>query len=90
MFFLLLILCVCPEFINRTKSKAEVQTEKYTDEYFTEITSWKRKDSNRTYMIVYANDTKVKYFICDGASSYGITPLYNTDGTLQIYEEGEE
>ena len=34
------------------------------------------------YLIIYANDTKVMYIF----SSVGITPLYNTDGTLQIYD----
>lgn len=38
------------------------------------------------YTIVYANDTKVKYFICSGYNQYGITPLYNADGTLQVYD----
>lgn len=31
--------------------------------------------------------TKVKYFVEDGSYSFSITPLYNTDGTLQVYEE---
>lgn len=52
--------------------------------YFTVITEW---GENRTYRIVYANDTKVKYFVEDGSYSFSITPLYNTDGTLQVYEE---
>lgn len=39
------------------------------------------------YRIVYAKDTKVKYLIITGYHIYGITPLYNADGTLQIYEE---
>lgn len=50
--------------------------------YFTEIVKW----GNGKYTIVYANDTKVKYFIYSGYNQYGITPLYNTDGTLQIYD----
>lgn len=49
--------------------------------YFTVLEKWK----NYNY-IVYANDTKVKYFIHYGGNSCGITPLYNADGSLQIYE----
>ena len=49
--------------------------------YFTVLEYW----DNRNY-IVYANDTKVKYFICKVNSLYGITPLYNADGSLQVYE----
>lgn len=50
--------------------------------YFTEIVKW----DNGSYTIVYANDTKVKYFIYSGYNQYGITPLYNADGTLQVYD----
>ena len=53
--------------------------------YFITIKSWGGGGGNK-YYIVYAKDTKVMYFIaCNGFT--GITPLYNTDGTLQIYEE---
>ncbi len=52
--------------------------------YFTEIVEW--EDIGGTYHVVYANDTKVKYFISKGTYKFGITPLYNTDGTLQVYE----
>ena len=53
--------------------------------YFTVIKSW-GGTGVRQYMIVYANDTKVMYYM-DGCSIVGgITPLYNADGTLQIYD----
>lgn len=52
--------------------------------YFTVITSW--GDGN-SYYIVYAKDTKVKYFVKWTGYQFGITPLYNADGTLQVYEE---
>ena len=37
--------------------------------------------------IVYDKNTKVKYIIIDETS---VTPLYNPDGSLQIYNESEE
>lgn len=37
--------------------------------------------------IVYDRNTKVKYLIIDKTS---VTPLYNPDGSLQIYNESEE
>lgn len=52
--------------------------------YFTIIKEWGGFDTR--YYIVYANDTKVKYLIMTEVYKYGITPLYNADGTLQIYE----
>ncbi len=36
------------------------------------------------YYIVYDKETKVKYYIRGYGG--GITPLYNADGTLQLYE----
>jgi hypothetical protein len=39
-----------------------------------------------SYMIVYANDTKVMYYIDAYSIAGGMTPLYNADGTLQIYD----
>lgn len=53
--------------------------------YFTIITEW--DDATAYYKIVYAKDTKVKYLIITCGYKFGITPLYNTDGTLQVYEE---
>lgn len=52
--------------------------------YFTAINKW--RDWNFRYYIVYANDTKVKYFIAYSGNKFGITPLYNADGTLQTYD----
>lgn len=37
--------------------------------------------------ISHAKDTKVKYLIIVSGYKFGITPLYNADGTLQVYEE---
>jgi len=49
--------------------------------YFTVLEKWKDYE-----FIVYANDTKIKYFIHYGSYGFGITPLYNTDGTIQVYK----
>lgn len=55
--------------------------------YFTLIKKW--SDGDGIYRIAYANDTKVKYLICSIGYGKGITPLYNADGSLQVYEESE-
>lgn len=75
-----------------TRSQAENEKtthDDYANGYFTVIAEW--HEDFKTYRIVYANDTKVKYFISSfdswNARSNAITPLYNIDGTLQIYEE---
>lgn len=56
--------------------------------YFTSIKKWNDRDS--VYEIVYANDTKVKYLLWRNTYKGGISPLYNADGSLQVYEESEE
>ena len=60
-------------------------TKDYGGGYFTLLTRWSGNEAD--YRIVYANDTKVKYLIGSSGYKYGITPLYNADGTLQIYGE---
>ena len=52
--------------------------------YFTVLVKWAGDDGG--YRIIYANDTNVKYFIYDCGYRSGITPLYNADGTLQVYD----
>lgn len=54
--------------------------------YFTIIKSWDGGMNNPSEHIVYANDTGVMYYVFLGTHRGGITPLYNADGTLQIYE----
>lgn len=54
--------------------------------YFTTIKQWGRMDGDE-YYIVYANDTKVMYLVVSGGNRFGISPLYNADGTLQVYSE---
>lgn len=40
------------------------------------------------YQIVYDNHTRVMYHISDGVNNSGtLTPLYNVDGTLRVWEE---
>lgn len=91
---LAVVMAVCLVWCGTTYQEATGQTESssavdYGNGYFTVITKW--GDEGQTYRIVYANDTKVKYLIRDGGGyQYGITPLYNSDGTLQIYEESED
>lgn len=58
----------------------------FADGYFTIVKEW---DGFVKYKIVYANDTKVMYLICSSNNLFDITPLYNSDGTLQVYKEGE-
>lgn len=59
---------------------------RFSNKYFTIVNELDRFGK---YKIIYANDTRVIYLICVSGHHFGITPLYNADGTLQIYGEGE-
>lgn len=85
---LILVLCAMATMLCSCSSSYEnatTITNKDFSGYFSVLKEW--KDS---YMgeckILYANDTCVMYFYFDGSYTGGITPLYNGDGTLQIYE----
>ena len=83
------ILCVCL-LLTGCKASYEdaIDTLQVTGGgYFTLIKRW--HDAGEHYRIVYANDTKVKYLIWRSGYGRGITPLYNADGSLQVYEESE-
>lgn len=84
------ILCVCLSLTGCGTSykDAEDTLETTGGGYFTSIKEWDGEgDVGDSYEIVYANDTKVKYLIWRSGYKGSITPLYNTDGSLQIYEE---
>ncbi len=86
---LAVVMAVCLAGCGTTYQEATGQTEidssgDFGNGYFTVIAEWSG------YKIVYAKDTKVKYLIREGGYHFGITPLYNADGTLQIYEESED
>lgn len=53
--------------------------------YFTIVKQWGSNISGN-YYILYANDTKVMYLYYSCGYNSGITPLYNADGSLQVYE----
>lgn len=56
----------------------------YVDnEYIHLITVCDRDDGN---VIAYDEDTKVLYLCVYGYSTMGITPIYNSDGSLKLYE----
>ena len=57
----------------------------FSNGYFTVIKEW-GDTLHSVERIAYANDTGVMYYIFSKGYQGGITPLYNADGTLQIYE----
>ena len=87
---LILILCIAAAMLYGCSSsyeEANANPDSYFSKgYFTVVKSWDGGVDYPTEHIVYANDTKVMYYVFHGNHTGGITPLYNADGTLQIYE----
>ena len=87
----LMVACLvgCGTTYQEATGQAESNTiGSFCNGHFTKIIEW--EDAYSNYYIVYANDTKVKYLVMSAQTRSGITPLYNADGTLQIYEESED
>ena len=82
-----MVLCLCFTSCNRNYSNANECIESVCGDYFVQIKKW--ADFSGLFSIVYAKDTKVKYLIWRTSYKGSITPLYNADGSLQVYEEGE-
>ena len=87
---LVLILCIAAAMLCSCSSsykEANTNPDNYFSKgYFTIIKFWDGGIDYPTECIVYANDTKVMYYVFRGGHNGGITPLYNADGTLQIYK----
>ena len=77
------MLCSCSTFYEEANTNNPVS---FSAGYFTTIKSWDGGCDYPIERIVYANDTKVMYYIFHSNYTGGMTPLYNADGTLQIWE----
>lgn len=87
---LVLVLCVMATMLCSCSSTSydEAKTSNtyaFSNGYFTVIKEWGDTLHFNEY-IVYAKDTGIMYYVFIKGYAGGITPLYNADGTLQIYE----
>ena len=75
-------------YIRITEDTGIQEAESRQEEDSAVLNEW--KDGDTAYRIIYMKDTKVKYIVVDdGGSQVTITPLYNADGTLQVYGESQ-
>ena len=78
------ILCGCSK-VSYEDASSEISID-FSNGYFTPVKEWGTDIDSFYQQIVYANDTKVMYYIIKTHKGIGITPLYNADGTLQIWK----
>ena len=87
---LVLILCAIATMLcgcSTSYEEANMNPDNYLSKgYFTVIKEWDGGVNFPLEQIVYANDTGVMYYVYAYGYRGGITPLYNADGTLQIYK----
>lgn len=57
----------------------------YGNKYIDLVTIY-QSDNAGTY-VCYDRNTTVMYFIKSSGYKFGITPIYNADGSLKLYEE---
>ena len=81
---LVIMLCSCSSTSYNEAKTSNTYT--ISNGYFTVIKEWDGGVNFPLEQIVYANDTGVMYYRYTHGYCGGITPLYNADGTLQIYE----
>ena len=79
------MLCSCSPLSSYEEANTN-NPDDFSAGYFTTIKQWGGGVDYPFERIVYANDTGVMYYIFTNAHNGGMTPLYNADGTLQIYE----
>ena len=77
------MLCGCSSIPYDEAKTSDTYT--FSNGYFTVIKEW-GETLYSIERIVYANDTGVMYYVFRTSYGGGITPLYNADGTLQVYE----
>lgn len=77
-----LSICFCTTGCNKANS-GEYNFKNVDNGYIHLITVCDKDDGN---IIAYDENTKVLYLCVYGYSSIGITPIYNSDGTLKLYE----
>ena len=66
-----------------TNSVIELNTDKRNNEYFNLVVIYEDSSSTK---IAYDKNTGVMYYIKSNFYAYGITPIYNADGSLKLYE----
>ena len=81
---LVTVLCSCSSTSYDEAKVSDIYA--FSNGYFTVIKEWDGGVNFPLERIIYANDTGVMYYVYAYNYYGGITPLYNADGTLQIYE----
>lgn len=67
------------------KGDIEPESSNLGNKYIDLVTIY--KDDNCDTEVLYDKNTKVMYFVKYTGYQFGITPIYNSDGTVKLYNE---
>lgn len=78
-------LILCLGMTGCTKGDIEPENWRLGNKYIDLVTIYKGKQGTK---VLYDKNTKVMYFMLWTAKRFGITPIYNSDGTVKLYDGG--
>ena len=77
-------LALCFGMTGCTKGDIEPESSRLANKYIDLVTIY--KDDNHNTKVLYDKNTKVMYFVKWSGYQFGITPIYNSDGTVKLYD----
>lgn len=77
-------LTLCLGMTGCTKGDIEPESSRLANKYIDLVTIY--KDDNHCTKVLYDKNTKVMYFVIWSGYQFGITPIYNSDGTVKLYD----
>lgn len=81
---IILALTLCLGMTGCEKGDIEPESSKLGNKYIDLVTIY--RDDGLGTEVLYDKNTKVMYFVKMGGYQFGITPIYNSDGTLKLYD----
>ena len=78
-------LTLCLGMTGCTKGDIEPESSIIGNKYIDLVTIYRDNDNNTE--VAYDKNTKVMYFFEQNGYHFGITPIYNSDGTVKLYDE---
>ena len=77
-------LTLCFGMTGCTKGDIEPESSDLGNKYIDLVTVY--KDDGYNIEVLYDKNTKVMYFVKWSSYQFGITPIYNSDGTVKLYD----
>ena len=76
-------LTLCFGMTGCSKGDIEPESSRFANKYIDLVTIY---IGDRGTEVLYDKNTKVMYFVKWNNNQFGITPIYNSDGTVKLYD----